>query len=249
MCFSIQIDNNIKKLSQIFKAQISDQGPRELARLMMLQEQMEQKEFKKELGIKSKNDSRPLKLVNPDDEKVFQNYFTNILVRPEKINQRIFTPMRYRVRPMHSKEEVPQKYNVYNARLDSLETRNTWIPLFGKKHGIIPMKKFYEWVADPKDETKSRLISFRPKDKELMWAPCLYDEWISCSGKIYFRSFAIITTNPHRDVLSMGHDRTPVFLKESVIDEWLMPSNKTKKELYSILEQEEVTSYAYEFEY
>ena len=57
--------------------------------------------------------------------------------------------MRYRVRPNGSKEEVPTKYNVFNARIDSLEIRNTWAPLFMRNHGIVPLTGFYEWVSGP----------------------------------------------------------------------------------------------------
>jgi putative SOS response-associated peptidase YedK len=76
----------------------------------------------------------PLKAPS-DDGRVFSKYFANVIVSENE--QRLIKPMRYRVRPNGSKEEVPTKYNVFNARLDSLEIRQTWIPLFMHNHGSI----------------------------------------------------------------------------------------------------------------
>ena len=51
-------------------------------------------------------------------------------------------PMRYRLRPQDSSEEVPVKYNLYNARVESLESKKTWSRLLSRNHVAIPMKAF-----------------------------------------------------------------------------------------------------------
>lgn len=70
-------------------------------------------------------------------------------------NSNTIVPMRYRIRPSGSSEEIPTKYNVFNARLDSLETRQTWSSLFMRNHGLFPFKRFFEWVEDKHQDNLS----------------------------------------------------------------------------------------------
>lgn len=72
---------------------------------------------------------------------------------------------------------------------------------------------------DPKE--KMKLINFYPENKNMMWAPCIWDQWTSENGELSFQSFAIITSEPPDEVRMMGHDRCPIFLKQSLIDDWL----------------------------
>ena len=194
------------------------------------------------------NEKKALPLKMPsDDGRIFSNYFANVIV--EESGQRLIKPMRYRVRPHGSREEIPTKFNVFNARIDALETRKTWTPLFMKKHGIIAFTHFYEWVSDPENPNgKPKLISFYPDNHELMWAPVLYDEWISKDGSMQFKSFAIITDGPSPEIERMGHDRCPIFLDKEKIDSWLNPKNVNKKTMYEVLAMREETYFSHRFE-
>ncbi len=242
ICFSIQVDKNINKLSDQFKAVIRPSKMMELERLLTLQAEMDSLEFDQSLGLKHSLKKRSTLFKLPaDDGRVFSNYFANVVVG--EMGKRELQPMRYRVRPQNSKEEIPTKFNVFNARVDSLENRQTWVPLFMRNHGIIPMISFYEWVKGP--EKLAKLITFFPENKEIMWAPCLWDEWISKDGKIHFKSFAIITDSPSPEIERMGHDRCPIFLKRNEMDEWLNPKGKTKKQMYEILSKREEVKYDY----
>ena len=49
--------------------------------------------------------------------------------------------------------------------------------------------------------------------------------------------FAIVTDDPIPDVMRAGHDRTPAFLTEADIKEWLNFSSKKPKELLELLKQ------------
>lgn len=215
---------------------ISSQETKNLENLFKLQESSQSYKLDALLGLKPATRKRKAPFQLPaDDGKVFPNYFTNVIV--EEKDQRIITPMRYRVRPHGSKEEVPMKFNVYNARLDSLEHAKTWQPLFMHNHGIVPFVKFYEWVPGP--DGKPKLITFSPEGREIMWAPCLWDEWISKDGSVHFKSFAIITDDPPPEVREMGHDRCPIFLKDDYISEWVNPKKSNRNEIYEILTQKE----------
>lgn len=240
ICFSIEIDKNINKLSDYFGAMINASERSNLQHLLEMQQTRDSRELNSLLGLKHSEKKRSLPFKIPDvDGRLFSHYFTDVVIQEK--GERLIVPMRYRVRPQGSKEEVPAKYNVFNARIDALEDRQTWIPLFMKKHGLIPFVKFFEWVPGP--EGKPKLISFRPKDREMMWAPCLYDEWISKDGTIHFKSFAIITDGPAPEIERMGHDRCPIFLEENQIENWLTPEGRTKKEIYEILGHREKVTY------
>lgn len=226
----------------------------ELERLFKFQAEMEPSEFKEILGLKSVEEKQLSLFKIPEEEKevkffrlpeedgrIFSNYFANVVVNEK--NEKVIQPMRYRVRPHDSKEELPTKYNVFNARIDSLEIRDTWKPLFMRNHGIIPFTKFYEWVPGP--DNKPKLITFFPEGRETMWAPCLWDEWISKDGRIYFKSFAIITDEPPKEILRMGHDRCPIFLSEDRIDSWLSPYKMNRDEAYLLLSSRENVEFKY----
>lgn len=117
-----------------------------LQNLFKMQSEMPSSEFDQLLGLKHSPKKRSVPFKFPsDDGKVFSNYFTNVIVEDDE--KRLIKPMRYRVRPNGSKKEVPTKYNVFNARIDSLEIRGTWAPLFMRNHGIVPLTGFYEWVS------------------------------------------------------------------------------------------------------
>ena len=195
------------------------------------------------LSVKDTNNLQSLSFnkLPKEDNRVFSNYFANIII--EEADQRIIKPMRYRVRPAGSKDEIPSKFNVFNARIDSLENRQTWIPLFMKNHGLIPFVSFFEWVKGP--DGKPKLIKFFPEGREIMWAPVLYDEWISKDGATYFHSFAIITDGPSPEIERMGHDRCPIFLSADKISSWLNPKGLSKKSVYEILSSREEATFSY----
>lgn len=166
MCFSIQVDKDLKKLAKVFNATKSERAFAAHDSLMNLQSKSSLEDFEKLLGLKHHSRRKmPILKYPEDDGRVFANYFTNIITLED--NHRVISPMRYRVRPNGSQTEIPNKYNVFNARLDSLATRETWKNIFMKNHGIIPLKRFFEWVEH---DGRKRLISFAPDNFELMWA-------------------------------------------------------------------------------
>ncbi len=219
MCFSVQIFRNLSELSRMFQAEIDKQ--RFLA-------------FERE----QRKNSHVFK--GPDeDDRIFPNTFLPVVKWEE--NQRRILPMRYRLRPHDAKEEVPSKYNLFNARVDSLEARKTWRPLFGQNHGVIVLKRFYEWVSDA--EGKKVLVSFKPK-QDYMTVPVLYDFYES--PVVSFYSCALITKDPPSEIERAGHDRCPIFIKEDLIDTWLQPQGKSKEEIYSLLNQPQDTTYTFD---
>ncbi len=241
MCFSVQIDKNIKNLAARFHSQVDVAAFHQLKNMREYASALGPDEFKKVMGLKRMPKGELFKTPE-DDGRVYPGVFAPVIVLEN--NKRVIRPMRYRVRPAHSKEEIPSKYNVFNARVDSLEKRKTWEGLFMRSHGLFPFVKFFEWVSDKGDK---RLINFSPEDYEIMWAPCLYDFWQSEDKNIFFHSFALITDDPPKEIEQMGHDRCPIFLEENMIDAWLSPERKTREEIYQILGKAHRPHYEYEW--
>lgn len=174
-----------------------------------------------------------------DDRRFFPKTWAPILVKGRDDYQ--LRPMRYQLHPHFCQENRYTRINpktgrkveiknTFNARIDSLEERHAWQPLFGSRHGAICLEAFYEWVDYKKNKT---LIEFRPKDKSNFWVACLWDRWQK--GGEVLDSFAMITDEPNPEVQEKGHDRTPVVLKEEHLKDWLNPFNESKDELYEML--------------
>lgn len=96
------------------------------------------------MGLKKKRSS--IFKLPECDSRVYTNVFSNVIVLEN--GARVFKPMRYRLRPADSNVEVPLQFNVYNARKDSLQSKQTWKKLFMQKHGLFPFVGFYEWVIE-----------------------------------------------------------------------------------------------------
>lgn len=150
------------------------------------------------------------------DEQVFQYSFCPVLT--SRSGQNVISLKRYQLKPRHAHQDAPSQINMFNARRDALLTRPSWKPLFGKNHGLVLMKGFYEWVPHPVTG-KAAIIRFFPDDGSAMWVPCLYDRW---QGDGYhIDSFAVITDDPPAEIDQAGHDRCPIYPSWEHIDTWL----------------------------
>jgi putative SOS response-associated peptidase YedK len=221
MCFSVEIIRDLNFLAKEFEAKIDKKAFLDL----------------KDLSVKN---HKVFKM--PDEEnRIFPNVFAPVLIKEN--NNRMILPMRYRIRPKGTKEEIPSKYNLYNARTDSLFTKNTWIKILKNTRGIVPFKRFFEWVIT--DGPKKKLGVFSPTGMEYMWAPCLTDEWISPDGETKIKSFAIITTDPPEEVLMAGHSRCPIFLKRDLIEEWISLKPLSNEKMLELLGEKEKVRFSF----
>lgn len=239
MCYSAEVQVDLKRLLDRFKAELG--GAEEVYFQELLKKGEDPEFLKTALNLPRRPRSNFFKTPG-DDQRIFPGYFTWVMVHEN--GKRVFKRMRYRVRPRGSAEEIPTKYNVFNARIDSLETRQTWQKLFTRQHGLFPFTRFFEWVEE---HEKKKLVSFLPNGKDLMWAPCLWDYWENPDKSLGFYSFALITDDPPPEVAARGHDRCPIFLKEKYIDEWLDTSKKSREEWYSLLKNKEDVFYRFEW--
>ena len=171
--------------------------------------------------------------VSPSDDRIFPFYWAPVVAEGKK--GRVLTPMRYRFRAPDG-GEVPGKYNVFNARRDSLESARTWRGHFGRHHALFPFRRFYEWVE--RDGEKKE-IYFTPENRQLMWAAALFlpDK----SGRQ--PSFAMVTDEPPPEIARAGHDRCPIFLRQDQIAPWLLPLTQDANSLEQVLNRKENAFY------
>lgn len=196
---------------------------------------------------------RSTDFVSEDEQSIFPFYYLSMVV-VGKSGERIVAPFRYHLRPRGQSVGFDQRYSgCYNARRDNLQNP-FWQPVFGKRHGIILIKKFYEHVAAndyrssqlkdgvSKSGKKNLILCFEPEVPVEMMVPCLWDVNRQ-PGQSDLFSCALITDNPPPEISETGHDRCPVFLKEKYLDLWLNPKKVPIERLYEILQDREQVRY------
>lgn len=186
------------------------------------------------------------------EERIFPLHYMTMLCLDSR-GEKVVVPARYLLRPRDKDESFDMNFNgCYNARLDSLDRVAWWKAQLGKRHGLIMVKKFYENVSTedylknhrlPQEERKkdNQVLCFEPGDHEIMFVPVLWDHWKKGSESLI--SAALITDEPAPEVAAAGHDRTPIFLKESAVDAWLTAKAGTVRELEEVLSQRERPQY------
>lgn len=213
MCFSIQINRNIKSIANPFQAS-ADKDYFEY--IIKLAEDVP-KQFK----------------IPSEDNRVFPTYFCPVLLNTSRGN--IITPMRYRLTPSFSQTLNYSSKNkkilpTYNARIDSLKTRKSWKNIFHKNKIIVPLTGFFEFVSR---DNQKKLICFKSLEKKILYAAGIWDSWQSELYPKSIYSFAILTTEPTEQILSEGHDRSPVFLSFENAQEWMTkPMNQNESILF-----------------
>ncbi len=153
-----------------------------------------------------------------EDGRFSSYWFAPVVIQQE--SKRLIVPMRYRIRPAGSKAEVPSKYNFYNARIESLSSRQCWKKLLDRNRAVIAIRQFYENIGGQE-------IGIAPTDDRLLVVAAIYDEWYSAHEDLFFRSFAIVTGPPPESVLTIGHQRCPVVLDSTQTQGWLTADNAT----------------------
>lgn len=158
-------------------------------------------------------------------------------------NELVLTAKRYALTPSWSKDEKV-KWASYNARLNRDNSKTgvleyiyqvpTWKTAFEKKHCLVPVSHFRESCHS--GEAEGHIVRFEPKNKPVLFAAGIYDDWVNPKSGEVTSSFAIVTTEPDAYIEKVGHDRSPVFLDEKKALEWLKPFPSVK-EAYSFLEK------------
>ena len=182
------------------------------------------------------------------DSRIFPMWYAPVVILEN--GRRLIRPMRYHCRPNGKPENYDQRYDgLYNARRDNLE--GFWKNVFGRHHGLVIARSFYENVAlhdferrplREGEKPKNLILHFNPRSRPGVAVPmlvaCLWDLWQS-PGKPDLYSFAAITDEPPPEIAATGHDRCIIPLEASAIGAWLDPAGSDRAALAALLDRRE----------
>ena len=176
------------------------------------------------------------------DSRIFPGQYAPVMIETD--GQRLLLPMRYQCRLPGWNEKTERKYpGTYNARRDKLEA--SWGQLFGRRHGIMIVSRFYENVALHRmkgrdlaagEKLENVVLEFDPQPPQEMLVACLWNLSPGDDDGADLFSFAAITDEPPPEVHAAGHDRCIVPIKPENIDAWLNPDPADRASLYAILD-------------
>ena len=127
-------------------------------------------------------------------------------------------PMSFSLTPSWSKEPRV-KFSTHNARIETLEEKPTWRGPLKTNRCLVPLTSFIEPIYT--GSLAGNMVAFGQVQGDLLVAAGLWDLWTSQETGEIKESFAIVTTAPPEFVLSVGHDRCPVFLQPEAFEGWL----------------------------
>lgn len=134
-----------------------------------------------------------------------------LMLRREKEGDRI-RPTQWGLVPAWAKEAKFGR-NTYNARVETVAEKPSFKDAFKKRHGIIPVAAYFEWVEEKGKKTPLKVTR---KDGGMIFVAALWEE----HPTLKITSSTMITTVPS-EALAKVHDRMPVLLEESQIRDWL----------------------------
>lgn len=131
-------------------------------------------------------------------------------------------PTRWGFVPSWSKEEIP-KTRPINAKAENLQSSGMWRSAFSRHRGVTESDGFFEWDQNfPRGKRPAYWI--RRRDRRPTLLACLTAERIPAE-EVVERTTAIITTEPN-DLVRRLHNRQPVFIEPTDVEEWLDPERR-----------------------
>ncbi|MBC62563.1 MAG: hypothetical protein CMP11_08905 [Zetaproteobacteria bacterium] len=243
MCYSLELETNLKKIQQDLSASIN----------------IKELEYLKKHQL---NNKKPLKITNKDQSRIYPGYYTYVLCLKESDFH--LTPMRYGIFPPSFTTQNKKTNLIYNTRSESL-LHKFWSESFGQQHGLIVAKGFYEWVnivsyvnsndieleqvkqhleklkekrrkfwlnkpynnhfkLTPNEEKplnkRKILVYFYPSNNEFLYIPTLFNK--NCSNNL--KGFSVLTKNTDIEINTIEHSRMPISLEKNQALKWLETS-------------------------
>ena len=115
---------------------------------------------------------------------------------------------------------------VVNCRLETAPQKDVWKEGWELHRCIIPASWYFEWEHIPKSDGKMKagqkyMIQSAGEDMTYLAGIYRFEEY----RDLKYPVFAVLTKKP-TEALSKIHDRMPLVLPSSAIDEWTKPDNK-----------------------
>lgn len=129
------------------------------------------------------------------------------------------TFMRWGLVPSWAKDEKFGGYNLINARSETAAEKPSFKNSFRRRRCAVLADGFYEWKKNSSGAKTPYYITL--KNREPFAFAGLWEEWISPEGDLLL-SACILTTTPNK-VIQPIHNRMPVILNKTNLDNWLQP--------------------------
>jgi putative SOS response-associated peptidase YedK len=187
--------------------------------------------------------------LRPVDSRIFpKKYYVPLIVNDGA--RLVIRPMRYLCRLPDKPSNYDERFDgTYNARRDNLT--GFWSSVYGRNHGVMVIDGFYENVPRhlyekralaPGEKESNLVLHFNPNSGVPMTVACIWSHWThSAEPELY--SFAAITDTPPPEILSTGHTRCVISLKEENVAEWLRPGQTSRGRLDEILSDRQAPYY------
>jgi putative SOS response-associated peptidase YedK len=127
--------------------------------------------------------------------------------------------MNYSLIPSWSKIQKP-KFATYNARVETIDEKPTWIKPLEMTRCLVPVTSFFESCYE--GTHAGNIVEFY--NEEIITLAGVYNTWINKETGEVIDSFAVVTKEPYPFVKKVGHDRSPICIEEEKISEWLNPN-------------------------
>ncbi len=131
------------------------------------------------------------------------------------------------------------KTPIVNARIESAAEKPTFRDSWYRRRCVIPASWYYEWrhYKTPGGRTRTgEKYAIQPKDSDITWLAGLY-RFEEMNGFRY--PVFVVLTRKACEAVSAIHDRMPVILPESAVDEWIavggIPDESAKTALTDIM--------------
>lgn len=135
-------------------------------------------------------------------------------------------------------QEFKVKFATHNARLETIEAKPTWKTPFMRNHCLVPMTSFIEPIYE--GSFAGQMVEFFQKEDQLLSAAGIFDIWKNPQTQENHYSFSIITSPPSDFMLSLGHDRSPLFLSENAQMDWLSLNSSSVQKLKNFLNDKKI---------
>ena len=145
------------------------------------------------------------------------------VIAPNKKGEPAVFPMIWGFTPKASPKPV------INCRIETADQKELWKDSWFRRRCIIPASWYFEWehLKRPDGKVKTgQKYAIQPKGSSVTWIAGLYR--MEEKNGLHYPVFTVLTREPSAELRKL-HNRMPVILPESVIDDWLLPGSNPEE--------------------
>jgi putative SOS response-associated peptidase YedK len=179
---------------------------------MCAQFEVDKIKFQKSLAIFALDLSR-----NKINARIFPHTTAPVIIHDKNKNKYKIKSYNFSLVPVWSKDRKP-KFSTHNVRLETVLEKPTWKRPFLKNHCLVPISTFIEPIYEGK--FAGNMVKFVLN--ECVFIPAICDHWTDPKTNKIIHSFSILTSEPGKFVKKVGHERSPIFIKQNIriFDSW-----------------------------